>query len=126
MRLLSDRTMAMVRRNVNAMLTDLCSIERESGATDDMGAPLHDWTVVASDVPCRVIRAGQRNNSSTEIIGSQETLVEMYRLICPVGTPFTTDDRVRMAGDAVFHIVALEDRLTDLPFVSAIITRGRE
>jgi len=126
MALLSDRTIAMVRRNVSAMLTERCTIERESGATDDMGAPLHDWTVVASDVPCRVIRAGQRNNNSTEIIGSQEALVEMYRLICPVATPFKTDDRVRMADGAVYQIVAMDDRMTDQAFVSAIITRGRE
>lgn len=127
MRLLSDRTMAMVRRNVSAMLTERCTIERERGATDDMGAPLHDWTVVASDVPCRVIRAGQqRNNTTTQIVGSQEALVETFRLICPVGTPFTTDDRVRMADGLVYQVVALDDRLTDQAFVAAIIMRGRE
>jgi len=127
MALLSDRTIAMVRRNVSAMLTERCTIERESGATDDMGAPLHDWTVVASDVPCRVIRAGQqRNNTTTQIVGSQEALVETFRLICPVATPFKTDDRVRLADGTVYQVVALDDQLSDQAFVAAIIMRGRE
>lgn len=121
----SAQTMARVERNVTSLLTERCTIEREAGTTGTMGEPLHDWEVVAEDIACRVIRAGTRNDSSYEEVAGQEALVERFRLICPAGTAFDVDDRVRMADDAVYQIVDVVDRLTDEAFVSAIMTRVR-
>jgi hypothetical protein len=121
----SDRTLAVVQRNVNEMLVDTCTIKRESGATGTMGEPLHTLEIVASGVACRVIRARVPSQGTTQVVGSQESMVEVYRLICPVGTPFTKDDVVTLADGSVYLVVSVEDQLTDSAFAGAVITRVR-
>jgi hypothetical protein len=123
----SSRTLAIVQRNVGEMLTDICTISRETGATGTMGEPLHVLEVVASEVACRVIRSSQRLGSSAmAIVGSQEAMVEVYRLICPSGTAFTVDDVVTLASDgSVYQVVNVEDKLTDGAFAGAVMTRVR-
>ena len=122
----SARTINLVRRNVNDLLTATCRVERETSSTGTMGEPLHDWDVVQADVPCRVIKAGNdRSTSRTGTVGAQEALVEMYRLITPVGTNFAVDDRVVMSDGRVFQVVDVADGLTDEAFAGALITRQR-
>lgn len=122
----SARTINIVRQRVNGMLTETCSIERETGATGLMGEPLHGWETVAEDVPCRVIRVGQSSTQSEyEAVGATEALVERWRLICPAGTSFAVDNRVRLADGRVFQIVDVDDRLTDQAFVGAVMVRAR-
>jgi hypothetical protein len=123
---LSARTIAIVKQNVSEMLTDSCTIKRESGATGMMGEPLHDLVLVASGVACRVIRSSQRLGSSAmQVVGSQEAMVEVYRLICPVGTSFLVDDVVTLADGSVYQVVNVEDQLTDEAFAGAVISRVR-
>lgn len=122
----SARTINLVRRNVNDLLTATCRIERETSSTGTMGEPLHDWDVVQADVPCRVIRLAKRTTTSAEQVGSQETLVERYRLITPVGTNFAVDDRVVMSDGRVFQVVDVEDGLTDEAFAGVMLSRVRE
>lgn len=122
----SSRTLAIVQRNVGEMLTDICTISRETGATGTMGEPLHVLEVVASEVACRVIRARTPSSSASQVVGSQEAMVEVYRLICPSGTAFTVDDVVTLASDgSVYQVVNVEDKLTDGAFAGAVMTRVR-
>jgi hypothetical protein len=120
----SARTMAIVRRNVDEILTDTCTIEQQTGITGLMGEPLDSWEVIASDVPCRVIRAKVPNASSQTVVGSQEAMVELYRLECPYQTVFAVDNRVTVNG-AVYQVVQVEDKLTDSAFAGAVVTRVR-
>lgn len=120
----SARTLAIVQRNVNEMLTDVCTIKRQTGATGTMGEPLNQLELIASDVPCRVIRAKTPNANSQAVIGSQKAQVERYRLICPVDTAFRVDDVVSVGSD-VYQVVDVEDKLTDGAFAGAVITRVR-
>jgi len=122
---ISSRTLAIVRRNVGGMLTETCTIQRETGVKGTMGEPLHTWETVQADVACRVIMAGTRNTGDAENVGSRESLVEQYRLITPVTTPFTLNDRVVMSDGRVFQVVAVEDGLTDEAYASCIVTRTR-
>ena len=121
----SSRTLAIVQRNVNEMLTDNCTISRETGATGQMGEPLHVLEVVASEVACRVIRARTPSNSTSQVVGSQEAMVESFRLICPSGTAFVTDDVVTTSDGSVYQVVSVEDKLTDGAFAGAVMTRVR-
>jgi hypothetical protein len=121
----SDRTMAIVRRNVNEMLVDTCTIEQQMGIKGTMGEPLDSWEIVAEDVPCRVIRAKVPNASSQTVVGSQEAMVEMYRLECPYDTTFAVDNRVTLSDGSVYQVVQVEDKLTDSAFAGAVITRVR-
>lgn len=121
----SDRTVALVRRNVLKTLTETCRVERESGSTGTMGELLHDWVVVAQDVACRVITRGQQSQAQTREVGGQEALVERYELICPVGTAFTVDDRVVMSDGRIFQVVDVEDGLSNEAFAKVMLVRTR-
>lgn len=121
----SDRTIALVRRNVDAMLTDTCTIERLTGTKGTMGEPLDVWETVAADVRCRVIRARVVSPGTTQTVGSQESMVDTYRLVCPHGTALAVDNRVQLSDDSVYHVVSVEDGLTDEGFAGAVITRVR-
>lgn len=121
----SDRTIAIVRRNVDAMLTDLCTIQQQTGITGILGEPLNVWETVAEAVPCRVIRSRIPSSGTMQNIGSQESMVETYRLICPVGTSFEVDNRITLANGHVYHVVSVEDELTDQAFAGAVVTRVR-
>lgn len=125
--MVSKRTRAIIRRRANTLLTELCSIERETGATGLMGEPLHNWETVERNVPCRIILIGQfSTRSEYDAVGATEALVERWRLICPAGTTFAVDDRVRLADGRVYQIVDVDDRLTDEAFVSAVMVRARD
>lgn len=119
------RTLGIVRRNVNRTLKERCTIQRETHTKGTMGEPLHEFEQVAADVACRVITAGERNRTAVMDVGSQESLVERYRLICPVGTLFEVDNRVVMSDGRVFQIVDVEDGLTDEAYAGAIMIRVR-
>lgn len=121
----SARTIAKVRSNVNAMLTERCTLQRESGATGTMGEPIATYTTIATGILCRVIRAKSPSGGSEMVVGSQEAMVERYRLICPVGTAFKVDDRIVMADGRTFQVIDVEDGLTDAGFAGAVITRVR-
>lgn len=121
----SARTIAIVQRNVSEMLTDTCTIKRLTGATGTMGEPLNQMELIASGVLCRVIRAKTPSNGSQQVVGSQQSMVELYRLICPVGTAFVVDDVVTLSDGSVYQVVQVEDQLTDGVFAGAVITRVR-
>lgn len=91
-----------------------------------MGEPLQGYGNIATNVACRVIRAMNSKLATTEPVGSQVSLLETYRLICPVGTPFAVEDRVLMSDGRIFQVQALEDGLSDSAFAGAIIKRVRE
>lgn len=121
----SERTLALVRRNVNDMLTQTCQIERQAFAEGSMGERKHGTEVIAADVACRVIRLTKRSTTGTENVGSQEALVERYKLITPVGTAFDKDDQIVMSSGEVYQVVDVEDKLTDEAFAGAMIVRVR-
>lgn len=125
--MVSSRTRAIIRSRVNMYLTERCTIEREAGMTGLMGEPLHGYETVAEDVPCRIIMIGQSSTRSEyDAVGATEALVERWRLICPAGTAFAVDERVRLADGRLYQIVDVDDRLTDEAFVSAVIVRARD
>lgn len=120
-----QRAAALMRQRVNALLTDTCLIERESSGVGTMGQPLHQWDVVASAVPCRVITGARRAGAGYQNIGSTESMIERFRLITPAGTVFAVDDRVTLADGTVYQVVEVVDQLTDAVDTQAIIVRAR-
>jgi len=115
----------MVRQNVSVMLTETCTIERETVSVGDMGQSLHEFAEVAADVACRIIRAGTNSTGSSNNDGGREALTDRFRLILPVGTDISTDYRVRMADESLYQVVDVEAALTDAAFVAAVIVRAR-
>jgi hypothetical protein len=121
----SDRALARVRRNVEAMLTDTCSIERETYSKGTMGEPLHTFEVVAEDVPCRVLQAGRGYGSNYMEVGGQEALRELTRVVLRRDAEFVVNDRIVMADGRTYLVIDAEDALTDSAFVDAVCTRVR-
>lgn len=116
------RHLTRIQRTGAGFLTQRCKIEAETETRGDMGEPLHVWAMVADDVPCRVIQAGQFNAAAVQVVGSQETLPEMYRLALPPETPLDVDQRVTVDG-VTYNVVRMETALTDEVFRHALIVR---
>lgn len=124
MALLSSRTVALVRSRVSEMLTDTCTLQRRIAAVGTMGEPKQQYVDVSVDVACRVIRAGRTETTgTTQTVGGAVGLKETFRLICPVGTPFLTHDRVVMSDGSVYQVVSVTAKLTDSADAQAIIER---
>lgn len=121
----SSHTIAIVRRNGNEMLTDTCVLSRKAMATGNMGEPLPVLTIVATGVRCRVIRAKVPSNSSQQVVGSQQAMVDIDRLECPYDTALTVDMIATLSGGSVWQLVSIEDKLTDLVFAGAVVTQVR-
>jgi len=122
----SARTMAVIRRSGGEMLTDTCSLFVESGATGALGEPLHDLELVASGVACRVIRARTPSGGTQMVVGSQESMVETYRLECAYDQALAVDMVAVLDSSAEsYRITSIEDKLTDSVFAGAVITRVR-
>lgn len=120
------RSLQRIEQAVSSFLTDTCDIRREVPATGVMGEPLNTLATIYEDVPCRVIRAGTRNDSAYMEVGASESLVETFRIICPARTEFKINDVIIMTSDgATYQVVDVIDRMTDEVFVSTIVKRVR-
>ncbi len=122
--MIHDQTIARMKARVQLTLTDSCLIEAESSARGSVGEVVHSWETVAADVACRVITPSASTRGSMQAVGAQESMIDAYRLICPVGTALAVDQRVTING-SVFQIVGIRDGLTDGVDVQAYMTRVR-
>jgi hypothetical protein len=118
-------TRARIEAWVAQFLTDVCEIQRSVTTAGALGEPVESWSVVASDVPCRMIGAGSASGTATRDVGAQEAMVEMYRLVLPLGTVVGVDTRVVVAG-ATYEVVRVQDGLTSAVDVQAWVVRVRE
>lgn len=123
--MLNSRMLGILRTVTAKYLKETCTIERETLAEDNFGGRKHAWETVASDVPCRVITVGNRQESRGQDVGSQETLVDTYRLIVPYGTSLETNMRVTVGG-LVYQVVSILSDRTDETDVQATLIRVRE
>ena len=112
-----------IQQRVEMFLTDSCLIESETDSMGDFGEPLHTWQSVASNVPCRLIRQSM-DQGGAQVVGSQEALIETYKLIVPGDTALDADQRVTVGGE-VYQIVQVVMTLTDTVTRTAIMTRVR-
>lgn len=123
-KLVSDRTVNLVRRTLLKSLTDSAKIEREVATTDDMGAPLHTIELVATDVVCRVIRAGQQTQNQAKTAGGAETIIDKTRIILKHDVTIDVDYLITVRS-VRYQVVTIDDNMTDAGFVSAICVRAR-
>lgn len=124
--MVSQRVINILKVATARFLTETCDIEKLANARDKYGNKVpNQWETVSSDVACRIITAGTRNQSSSMDVGSQEALVETYRLIVPAGTALDVDYRVTCNG-IVYQVVNVLTSRTDETDRQAILTRVRE
>lgn len=112
-------TIAQLRSITNKTLTDTCTIERETQVQTGLG---HEttWTVIASDTPCRLIRAGG-TRGMTSVNQGQEVMTELYRLILKHdNTDLSINCRVTVNGQQ-YEVQDIRDGLTDRTDVQATL-----
>lgn len=114
--------LAKMRAAVRRMLTDRCTIERETHTTGAYGDVVRAWALVASDVPCRIITARRTDLNAASLTAGRETLSAVYRIALPHDTALQADDRITVNGQ-VFGVTRIEAAQTDRAYVSAIIAR---
>lgn len=124
---LSTQLLARLRREAEKLMKDTCKIEQESVGVGSFGQPKPVWLLVVNDLKCRVIMSRQGTRPTADQVGSQEQLVDEYRLIAPYGTAFNVNQRVTVNGDdgATYQVVGLIDRRTDATDSQAVMIRAR-
>jgi head-tail adaptor len=120
--MVQSQVLAMVRGATERFLTQRCLLEAETTSQGTYGEPLHEWAVVAENLPCRIILPGQRYGSGIAEAGGAETMKTEFRLIVRRGVALAADQRVTVDG-VTYHVVRIETVLTDEAFHSAIIVR---
>jgi len=112
----------LLKRHAHQYLSQRGTLEQQAATVDAYGAQSNVWQVVQADLPCRLIRIGNRTGSQVAPAGEQETLEETYRLILMPGVPLDVNQRLTVEG-VVYAVIQIEGSLTDAVFASAIITR---
>lgn len=108
-------------------LTDRCTIYALAQVQDEYGAADEEPSIVASNVPCRVVRASRptgKSGSAIRDVAAQETMVEMYELFVPNDTALDVDQEIEVGG-VRYEVVRIEVALTDRFFKLAQIVRRR-
>ena len=108
-----------IKRQVTQQLTQRCTIATEDKTTDEYGSPTLAVTVVATNVPCRLIRG---DKPTIKDLALQEKSRDTYRLIVAVGTLLATGQRVTIDG-AEYEILGLRQSMADDVFHEALIGR---
>lgn len=113
----SGQVLAMIRQQVNAMLTDTCIIQRQAAQTDVNGYMRGGWLNVTADVPCRLLPQNNRS-AVAPVIAAQEVNRSYYRLILKTDADLRNGDRVTL-GDQQYEVMQISTSTTDKAFNEA-------
>jgi hypothetical protein len=85
-----------IRSYQNANLTDTCTIKRPTTVANGRGGVTRTFTIVASNVPCRVFIASGPNGTSSEnhFFGDREVNITDSFLILPWNQDIRVEDYV--------------------------------
>ena len=122
--MLNSFALLSIRNSSRRWLKDTCTIERDTETLDELGSPIPGREIVAENVPCRMITSGRRGDSAAEIIGSAESLKEIYKIAIPSSVDLDINYFVTVKT-ITYSVVRLETALSDEVFTQAIITRHR-
>lgn len=125
MSLLSSQALAHIRRIVEGMMSDTCTIEREQDSRGSLGQMAHTWEIVASAVPCRLITSKGATLPATEVFADRIAMEDTYTISLPVGQELAADYRIKINGLA-FRVAKVLDNRTDTADAQAVLTRMRQ
>lgn len=120
--MISNATVMVGRRLVNATLTQTATIREEVAGQDAYGFPLHTPGTGVS-VGCRLITAGANSRGTAGMAGERERGVTEYRLILPYGTAISTGTTVTV-GDVDYRVVRVLDALASAVDVQAVVVEA--
>ena len=122
--MLNDILLLQIRTSAARWLKDVCTISHDTGTLDELGSVVSGSTIVATNVPCRIIKSKTTSSSTAAIIGGAETLREIYKIAIPTTYQLDVDYQIT-SGGVTYDVVNIEAALTDGIFTTAIITRHR-
>lgn len=123
--MVSAQLLAYMRRTAASFMTDTCTIERVTGGLTEIGTPNTGLTVVATNVPCRVIMNGSGSNSSESgLSGMAESLTETYKIELATTQTVDIDYKITVSG-VTYDVIRIETALTDDVFVQVTAIRRR-
>lgn len=122
--MLSPQMRAIIRAAARRNMTDTCTIEREADSVGEFGSRSRVWTIVDSNVPCRLITSKAATQGMSAEYGGQEVMADEYRLCVPYDTVLEVDMRVTVSG-AVYNVASIVDGRTDKGDVQAMVIRQR-
>lgn len=104
--MLTSRELAQARADVLETLTDTCTIQRATEATDAYGHTAKTWVAAASGAACRIDPFARQDSSGQ--IALQEKGRAWYRLTLKWDADLRDGDRVAYAGD-IYEVLQLHD-----------------
>lgn len=122
---LNNHMLAKLRQVAAQYLKDTCTIQAQAFTRDRYGGvDASQWNVVAENVACRIILQSGSGNNAPQAVGDQESLIDEYRLIVPVGTGLAPNQRVICNG-VTYQVTQIITSRTDETDEQAMITRAR-
>jgi len=117
--------LAQLRSITAQYLKETCTIQQQANAIDQYGGvDASQWNVVASNVPCRIIMQGGAGNKLPQQVGEQESLIDAYRVIVPIGTGLAPNQRIICNG-IIYEVTQLITARTDETDEQAMVIRAR-
>lgn len=122
--MLTDTLRAQLAARANVYLNTTCAIARETVTAGVYGESDRQFTLIAADVPCRLI--GPKYDRRTLIVdgnGREDARTE-YRLVIPLtAAALQVKDRVTIAGQT-YRVTQVPAQWTDLPFQQVQVSSG--
>jgi hypothetical protein len=119
------QTQAALRRFITArLLTERCTLLAPDTAQHASGGAQPTYSPVSTDLPCRVLLAGNRYTGSATINGERATIADTVRLLLPHDAQVSAGMRVQI-GASTYAITDIQDDLTSALYVQAFAYRLR-
>ena len=112
-----------LQTTTNKWLTERATIQRQLQTRGSFGEQIHDWTVVGSNIDCRVITIGNNSNAS-DTVGNQEVMLDTYKIVLRAGTDIGVDDLISVGG-RVYRVTRINDDRTDELDINVLVERER-
>jgi hypothetical protein len=118
--ILNSTVKRILQKSTELFMNDSAVITRKISERGTMGQMTEVYQFYKL-VKCRIIK-DMSKRQTTEEVGEQEVMVELLRLIVPVGTGLAADMRATVKG-ATYEITGILDQLSDSVDEQALIAR---
>ena len=93
------RTVALLRGQVERLLTDTCAIQTYAAVRDSEGGQADTWSETQSDVPCRVSPSGL--TPAERVIAERLAAERLYAVTLPATVAISERDRIVWDGQTL-------------------------
>jgi hypothetical protein len=113
-----------IKATAYGYLETTCTIKRKQHVTEESGARQETLVIVATDVPCRMIRIGARYDEKMDDVQGQQALGDNLRISIKSDVTIDVDYVIVLEGTD-WHVIRLEEPLTNDVWHTAVVGRLR-